>query len=297
MSQASTPPRATNAGSTCADEYEVQAGDTLQAIADQLDLPIEDLQNATSVASAQGQLVPGRVLCLPVKLVRSYLVLQTVHRYSPSNDEKAIGFVARGGYIGLRSSLPLQAIRPMEAFTQTIDLNDEIKTRLPLLAGVRRADSDLYTLVTIGDSTILTSLRLSDTVTLSPPRLPGDCPPTSPTPLETLGDPTTTLNVSVTVLLESETGLSYPFFVTGVEALSDMQQFNTCYVGGNKQIGFMLFPASAAQGGEYQLWMRLTGTTFGPHVGATTSPVIACDPDRAGFIAFCGPSMAADNVA
>lgn len=248
----------------CAATYTVQWGDTLYSIARRHNTTVSQMMvlNVGRIVYPS-RIYAGQVICVPGQpepTTRSQVALEATYQYTPTADETESGLItARGGFIGKRMVFPQQAINPVEIVTTPLQVASAIIGTPPaVLVGVRN-DDDTYTLVTVGREDILSSLRISGTVPLSSECFGGlDVK-------EALGDEAVK-QVSVTLGLEAENSLRYPFSITRVDALTDAITLQRCYTGPGKdeKIGFALFPADSGRANEYRVLIVFDQGVFGP---------------------------------
>jgi hypothetical protein len=198
---------------------------------------------------------------LPVPLTNSQVVVEVRYKYELDDEERKMTLVARGGYIGKRVTYPLQ---PVDAIG-TVSTTNEVALAItgeppPVLLGIRNSEeATTYTLVAVGQWAIFSSLRISETESVS---ITEECLSTPIT--QALGGPAVK-DVTVTLVLEGQDGLRYPFDVTALEFVSNKEKAKLCY--GGDLVAFALFPATPAHSGEYRILMVLTEEGFGPPGG------------------------------
>jgi LysM repeat protein len=252
-----------NASGHCQVPYTVQYGDTLDSIARRFNISEEELINLNGGRYRNPyHLLARQVLCLPghysePPLANSQVVIEVTYQYTPNAAESEWQF-ARGGRIGKRVIYPLQPINAIDTVSTTQEIAVAVKTALPVLGGVRNNDqANTYTLVTVGRQDILSSLRLSGTVPYRSRCL-------APSKVEdALGDKDVK-EVTVTLWLEGDSGLRYPFLITHVDSLPNARLLWDCYTEAGKEMGFALFPADSGRSGEYRTLMVLSQEGFGP---------------------------------
>lgn len=253
----------------CRIPYTVQLGDTLTGIAKRFAVSYPDL-----LALNRGRIrnpdyiLTGQILCLPTAAVAgtnaslpgSKLVLEVLYQYTPTEAEKTIT-LARGGLLGKRVVYPLQVMEPVTAISQTEEIATAFQeTPPPVLVGVRKSDgtSPTYTLLAINRPAILASLGVSETIPITE-----NSQGLAARPIKDLLGTPEVQSMALTVYLEEEGGVRFPFFVDTVDALPTFTDFQGSYmgVGRNDRLAFALFPTSS---GEYRLVIRLSGSGFGP---------------------------------
>lgn len=249
----------TYANGGCVATYTVQRGDTLTSIARRHNVSLAELIRLNRGRIWNPNLIyTGQVLCLPVPVTNSRVVVEVRYQYEPDDDERRVVLAARGGYIGKRVTYPLQ---PVDAI-DTVSTTNEVALAItgeppPVLLGIRNSEgATTYTLVAVGQDAILSSLRISET---EPVTITLGCVSTPVT--EALGGPTVK-DVQVTLVLEGQDGLRYPFDVTALNLMPTKENASTCYA--DKLVAFALFPATSARSGEYRILIVLTEEGFGP---------------------------------
>lgn len=249
----------TYANGGCVATYTVQRGDTLTSIAQRHNVSLAELIRLNRGRIWNPNLIyTGQVLCLPVPVTNSRVVVEVRYQYEPDDDERRVVLATRGGYIGKRVTYPLQ---PVDAI-DTVSTTNEVALAItgeppPVLLGIRNSeDATTYTLVAVGQDAILSSLRISErepvTITLGCVSTPV---------AEALGGPTVK-DVQVTLVLEGQDGLRYPLDVTALNLMPTKENASTCYA--DKLVAFALFPATPAHTGKYRILMVLTEEGFGP---------------------------------
>ncbi len=248
----------------CADTYTVQWGDTLIGIAQQLNVPYSELLTVNRWRIADPDLIfAGQRLCVPARPVSSQAALEVLYQYDLTQDEKAFD-LALGGLMSKRVVLPLQPIRPAEAYSETLEMMTALNAKpAPVLVGVRNpvvngGGLTTYTLVAIGRPDIFGSLSISGTVPITPNTTGVIAHPVR----EFLAIPSVK-SANLAFYLEAQDGVRLPFFVTALDLVPDFQHFSEFYTGPDKdgRIGFALFPALD---GRYRMVIRLSGQGYGP---------------------------------
>lgn len=258
------------AHAACANSHVVQRGDWLAQIARTHNVSLAELYRLNPWLWEQygGNVIyPGQVLCLPGAEKRSAVSLEIAYAYTPTNaDEKQFNLMARGGALGKREVYPVLTGDAMETFTEaemTNALTQAVnKQQPPVLVGIRNdAPNDTtYTLVTINRPAILDSLRITGTLPVAAPDAP--CLDTPLLDAEGFMSPGVT-NAQLRVNLEASNGMSYPFTVTHVRALSSAAMLDRCYTQNARQAGFALYPI-AGKSNLYRMQIVLEEGELGP---------------------------------
>ncbi|MFQ5612443.1 MAG: LysM peptidoglycan-binding domain-containing protein [Anaerolineae bacterium] len=250
----------------CPATYTVQYGDTLFSIARRFNTTVFELMALNRGRIWNPNFIFARsTICVPVPPTRSQVAVEATYQYTPNEGEIGWTLTSRGGFVGKRVVYPLRPVEPVDTVEDPLQITAEI-TRSgaaglpPLLVGMRNsADESTYTLVTVGGEAVLSSWRISGTVPVRSECL------AARRVKDALGDERTN-QVEVTLWLEAEGGLRYPFSVTRVDSLPDVSLFETCYTGPGKDenMAFALFPARIGRADEHRILMRLSQDGFGP---------------------------------
>ena len=269
-----SPAPAAHAGAGCASTYTVQRGDTLVKIADRLGVTYSELLLANQGGIANPNILfVGQVICVPEDLGTYQIALEAVYGVTPTPAEAMLGGTKGSGLLGKRVEYPLQAIGALQMFTDTISLMAALAADpAPMLVGVRNSPdtADDYTLVAIGRSDILTSLMISDTITITPSR--GS--PARRAVSDVLNSPYVN-EAALTLWLETEEGVRRPYYVSYLDFVQNYEDFKAAYAGQvmsdgkcrEECIDFALLPASADR---YSAIIRLASSVNGPvNRGAT----------------------------
>jgi len=182
-------------------------------------------------------------------------------------EESPLLKIAGSGVLGKRVEYPLQSINGLETYSDTVHLMPALAARpSPVLVGIRNSPSGAedYTLVVIDRDDVLTSLMISDTLTITP----STSGATRRVVSETLKSGYVE-RASLVLWFETEEGVRRPFIVTKLDFVPDYQHFVQYYTGpGGPETGcrdecidFALFPASD---GRYRMVIRLSGALNGP---------------------------------
>ena len=243
----------------CAATYTVQRGDWLYSIARRHNTTVTELLRLNAGNIANPNLIyVGQTLCLPGPATASQVVIESAYQYTPDADESLWTIMSRGGFIGKRVVYPLGSALPVDTVSTTQEVAASIlSSPPPVLLGVRTsAQATTYTLVAVGQASILSSLRISVT---QPAPVPPSC---DPKPVkEALGE-TNVSDAQVTVWLEASDGLRYPFAITQLDYVPNAEEADGCW--GDKPVAFALFPVDAASSGTYRILLLLTQEGFGP---------------------------------
>jgi LysM repeat protein len=269
-----SPAQVTHADGGCASTYTVQRGDTLVKIAGRLGVTYSELLLANQGGIANPNILfVGQVICLPEDLGAYKIALEAGYAITSTSEEGMVGSILGNGRLGKRVEYPLQSIGALQVFSDTASLMSALAAGpAPVLVGVRNNPSGAedYTLVAIGRSDILTSLMISDTITITP----STSGPT-PRPLSVVLQAPLVKPTSLALWLETEEGVRRPYVVTNLDFVQNFQDFKAAYAGPvgldgkckEKCIDFALFPASADR---YSAILRLASSVNGPvQSGAT----------------------------
>lgn len=250
---------------TCSPAYVVRRGDTLAQIARRYHTSVRELArlNQDQIKNIN-LIIVGQVLCLPqsAPAARSRAVLEARYQYTPATDEAAWNLTTRGGFIGTREEFPFELDNPIDTYSTSAELSALFDVMpAPLLVGVRNNDApNGYTLVTVGQEQILNTVHFSGTVPLD-----SECLIPS-TVHDALATPDVQ-SIELTFALEAASGDVYPFQITQVQALRDVDVLKQCFTGPGKDPAFALFPARTGVPGEYRIAVLLTEQGIGPPGG------------------------------
>jgi LysM repeat protein len=269
-----SPAPAAHAGGGCASTYTVQRGDTLVKIAERLGVTYSELLPANQGGIVNPNLIfVGQVICVPEDLGSYKIVLEAGYTIKSTPEEGMLGGIVGNGRLGKRVEYPLQSIGALQVFSDTASLMSALAAGPdPLLVGVRNNSSGAedYTLVAIGRGDVLTSLMISDTITITP-SLVGRAPRAV---AEVLKSPFIE-RAGLTLWLETEQGVRRPYIITHLDSVQNYQDFEAVYAGQTlpgetcreECIDFALLPASADR---YSAIIRLASSVNGPVNGGAT---------------------------
>ncbi len=276
----------------CDDQtYTVRKDDTLARIAHLLNVSETELAAANpATVPASGQLYVGQVLCAPPGTVSLYvdggasiptaaelavgwssprLALEVTYQFTPTatDEENQWNLVtSRGGFVGRRVVMPLQAYNPIKAITDSAQLQAAIDDEpAPVLLAVRSSDDSMtYTLVFIGDQAPpIASLSITNSL------------PISLTPNATFGAPVQQVlggpniqAVDLRLWLESSGSMRWPMQISQISYMKDAATAYDAYK--ENIVGLALVPTAQpnttayAGAGRYQAWVLLQHNRYGP---------------------------------
>lgn len=275
----------------CDQTYTVRQDDTLARIAHLLNVSEAELAAANpATVPANGQLYVGQVLCAPPDTVSLYvdggasiptardlavgwsnprLAMEVTYQFTPTatDEENQWNLVtSRGGFVGRRVVMPLQAYNPIRAITDTVQLQAAIDGEpAPVLLAVRNSENSMtYTLVFIGDQAPpIASLSITNSLPISlKPNTTGGAPVQ-----QVLGGPRIQA-VDLRLWLESSGSMRWPMQISHISYMKDAEQAYDAY----KQniVTLALVPTARpnttayAGAGRYQAWVLLQHGRYGP---------------------------------
>lgn len=281
-----------SAGSGCEATYTVQRGDTLGQIAGRLGTTVAELLRLNRGLVRNPDLIfPGQTLCVPPTPLKkdegaaqdgfaSQVAIEVTYQFLPGEDEEGWNVLtSRGGFVGKRLVYPLQPLAPALYITQPAQMETQMlgSPGLSLLLVRDDTDSPTYKLVFVGQGPPLSaSLHISDTALTHPDfTTPGGADVTEALAI------TGTQQVTVTIWLESEGGIRFPFAISRIAQQVDAQEAISSYNYREEIItGLALFylppvPAASDQTeGTYQVIVLLQNDQFGP---SGNIPATNCD--------------------